>query len=371
MTHPKTSVPWGHDPAARTWNAWDGFGLAATPPANDLYAAREKRGEYKDHYLGGRLHNGAPFNTLLPIVGQPVGPSLLTRTVGLGSKGDEVAQLQQFLNGRLEPPPGLPDHGFYDERTLVAVKAFQKASGITPTGKVDGKTWFKLLFGGRVAWPDQPKQTHAPYASSSKHPIASWSVKDKFDVMLIKCGLQLPGDLRFTFQQMVDYGTRQGLAVILATWSGSLLTNGTEAVDFGLRALLMGHIDVESLDVIEDFNSCLIATSNASQQVHLEHAGTYMARVITRTGVALFLALVHRVATKNNSPRSDIAAASTASTGGAAGAPIDMRAGRGDSVAKPAPTTPGSTAQNNKPLTKKAAALAKARDTATPFTEIC
>ena len=371
MTHPKTSVPWGHDPATRTWNAWDGCGLAATPPANDLFAAREKRGEYKDHYLGGRLHNGAPVNSLLPIVGQPVGPSLLTRTVGPGSRGDEVMQLQQFLNGRLDPPPGLPDHGFYDEATLVAVKAFQRASGITPNGKVTSKTWFKLLFGGRVAWPDQPKKTHAPYASSSKHPIAAWSVKDKFDVMLIKCGMQLPGDLRFTFQQMVDFGTRQGLAVIFATWSGSLLTNGTEAVDFGLRAQLMGHIDVEGLDVIEDFNSCLIATSNASQQVHLEHAGTYMARVITRTGVALFLALVHRVATKQDRPFVDIAAASTASTIGAAGAPIDMRAGRGESTPTNAPAKAGPPAPTAKPLSTKAAALAKARDAATPFSEIC
>ncbi len=344
MTHPKTSVPWGHDPDIRSCNAWDGTGQLAVAPAHDLYGAREVFGEYKDHFLGGRLPAGPPVNTLLPIVGQPVGPSLLTRVVGPGSKGDEVSQLQQFLNGRLDPPPGLTDHGFFDAQTMEAVQAFQKASGINPTGKVESKTWFKLLFGGRVPWPGQrPKGNKQPF-SAAKHPIAGWAVKDKFDAVFVKCGLQLPGDLRFTFQQMVDYGTRQGLAVILTTWSGALLTNGNETTDFGLRALLMGQIEVESLDVIEDFNACLVATSNASQQVHLEHAATYMARVVTRTGVALFLALIHRVATKHEAKQKPAAAALAASS--KAGAAIDMRTGISEQpkTGKATPTKPTTTA---------------------------
>lgn len=130
-------------------------------------------------------------------------------------------------------------------------RRLQRASGITPDGKVTSKTWFKLLFGGRVAWPDQPKKTHAPYASSSKHPIAAWSVKDKFDVMLMESGNQVAGELRFTLADGKTWHT-PALAVIFAAWSGSLLTNGTEAVDLGLRAQLMGHIDVEGLDVMRN-----------------------------------------------------------------------------------------------------------------------
>lgn len=345
MTHPKTSVPWGHDPDTRSCNAWDGTGQLAMAPAHDLYSARELFGEYEDHFLGGRLPSGPPVNNLLPIVGQPVGPSLLTRVVDPGSKGDEVSQLQQFLNGRLDPSPGLTDHGFYDAQTLEAVQAFQRASGINPTGKVESKTWFKLLFGGRVPWPGQRPKGNKQPLSAAKHPIAGWAVKDKFDAVFVKCGLQLPGDLRFTFQQMVDYGTRQGLAVILTTWSGALLTNGNETTDFGLRALLMGQIEVESLDVIEDFNACLVATSNASQQGHLEHAATYMARVVTRTGVALFLALIHRVATKHEA-KQDRAAAAAPATSSKAGAAIDMRTGIAEQpkTAKATPTKTTSTA---------------------------
>lgn len=371
MTHPKTSVPWGHEPSAHSWNAWHGAGAFATPPANDLYAPRAQFGEYRDHYLGGRLPSGPSVNTLLPIVGQPVGPSLLNCVIYPGSKGDAVSQLQQFLNGRLDPSPGIPDDGFYDEPTLVAVKAFQKASGIEANGHVAAKTWFKLLFGGRVPWKDDRPKTQARPRSSAKQPVAGWAVKDKFDVVMIKCGLQLPGDLRFTFQQVVDYGTRQGLAVILTTWAGALLTNGNEAIDFGLRALMMGQIGVESLDVIEDFNSCLVATSNATQQVHLEHAATYMARVVTRTGVNLFLALIHRVATKHDAKREEAPASASGSSNTSAGAPIDMSAGRSALKAQPTPSPTGPPLDASKPVSKKAAALAKARATSSPFSEIC
>jgi peptidoglycan hydrolase-like protein with peptidoglycan-binding domain len=374
MTNPKTSVPWGHDPAS-SWNAWTGAGFAATPPAHDLYAPQEQFGEYKDHFLGGRLLSGPPVNTYLPILGQPVGPSLLTRVVSPGSIGDEVSQLQQFLNGRLDPSPGLLDNGQYDAKTLEAVMAFQKASGINPTGKVEVKTWFKLLFGGRVAWPRPATLAQKNLSlSSSRHSVAGWSVKDKFGTVILEAGLLLPGDLRFTFGQVVDHGTRQSLAMIFATWAGALvLTNGNEGIDFGLRALAMGKIDVEALGIIEDLNSFLTATSNASQKVHLDRAATYLARVVTRTGVSLFLALVHRIATKHDANRSEIAPLPAGSKGGA-GKPVDMRPS--EPKAKAAVTVspkkaPPKQAPVIKPVTRQTAAMKKARDDAAGFVEVC
>jgi peptidoglycan hydrolase-like protein with peptidoglycan-binding domain len=337
----------------------------------DTYTPRPQPGPYADQFLGGRLVSGPTPNTLLPIVGQPVGPSLLTRTAGIGSNGDEVSQLQQFLNGRLDPSPGLLDNGFFDQKTLEAVIAFQRSSGLKPDGKVERKTWFKLLFGGRVAWPQKPQagNTRAP-TSSSIHPVAAWSVADKFDVVLTRTALQLPGDLRFTFQQVLDAGMRKSLSVILTTWAGALATNGSEAILFGLYCRGTGEVKLEALDVIEDFNSCLTAASNASKQTHLDHAATYLARVITRLGVTLFLTVIHKIVTRHDAKR-DEARPALATSSGPTGKPIDMSAGRGTPTAHPAPTAVGSTAVAGKPLTKKAAALAKARDTATPFSEIC
>ena len=248
--------------------------------------------------------SGPTPNTLLPIVGQPVGPSLLTRIVARGSNGDEVSQLQQFLNGRLDPSPCLLDNGFFDEKTHEAVIAFQRSSGLKPDGRVDKRTWFKLLFGGRVAWPQKPQigNVRAP-TSSSIHPVAAWSVADKFDVVLTRTALQLPGDLRFTFQQVLDSGMRKTLAHILTNWAGALATNGSEAILLGLYALRQGKVELAALDVIEDFNSCLTAASNASKQTHLDHAATYLARVITRLGITLFLTVIYRIVTRHDAKR--------------------------------------------------------------------
>jgi len=328
MTYPNTFGQPGTD----RFNAWNGAGAALPPGPMDTYAPRPQLGPHSDQFLGGRLVAGPMPNTLLPIVGQPVGPSLLTRIVGLGSVGDEVSQLQQFLNGRLDPSPCLLDNGHFDQKTLEAVIAFQRSSGIKPDGKVDKKTWFKLLFGGRVAWPQKPNisNAHAP-TSSSLHPVAAWSVADKFDVVLVRTALQLPGDLRFTFQQVLDPGMRKSLAVILTTWAGALVTNGSEAILFGLYCLGIGDVKLEALDVIEDFNACLTAASNASKQTHLDHAATYLARIITRVGVTLFLTVIHRIVTRHDGKR-DEAKPALAASSGAAGKPIDMRTGISDSA---------------------------------------
>jgi hypothetical protein len=372
MTYPNTFGLPGTD----RFNAWNGAGAALPPGPVDTYAPRPQLGPYSDQFLGGRLVHGPRPNTLLPIVGQPVGPSLLTRIAGLGSNGDEVSQLQQFLNGRLDPSPGLLDHGSFDEKTLEAVIAFQRSSGLKPDGKVDRKTWFKLLFGGKVAWPHKPQtgNTRAP-TSSSIHPVAAWSVADKFDVVLTRTALQLPGDLRFTFQQVLDSGMRKTLSHILTTWAGALATNGSEAILFGLYSLRIGEVKLEAMDVIEDFNSCLTAASNASKQTHLDHAATYLARVITRLGVTLFLTVIHRIVTRHDAKR-DEARPALAASKGPAGKPIDMRPSAPKPEAAPAgpksvPKTAAPEKHTPPPDSPQVAAMKKAREDAAAFVEVC
>ena len=364
MTYPKTSVPLGHEPCS-SWNAWNGTGRVGVPPAHDAYAARAQLGPHKDQFLGGRLDAGPPVKTLPPILGQPAGLPLLAKIVARGSSGDDVGRLQQLLNGRLDPSPGLTETGQFDDKTRDALTAFQRASGITPDGKVERKTWYKLLYGGRVRWPDQAAGRQSIEAApSEKHPVAAWLLEDKFEVVLVLTRYQFSADLRFTFEQMMNRAMRKTLSVILATWATTRVTNGTESIDLGLFGLSMGLIDVADLDVIDDLNSCLINTANASKLIHLDHASTYLARVLTRLGVTLFVALVHRIVTRYDLPVERAAPQPEAGSAAKAGKAVDMK---WSDATPPAPAKPAPA----KPVSQKAAALAAAREKESPFCEVC
>ena len=60
-----------------------------------------------------------------------------------GSKGEQVKTLQRLLNA-MGYDCGTVD-GVFGSRTLIAVKEFQKANGLTVDGVVGGKTWNALL----------------------------------------------------------------------------------------------------------------------------------------------------------------------------------------------------------------------------------
>jgi peptidoglycan hydrolase-like protein with peptidoglycan-binding domain len=59
-----------------------------------------------------------------------------------GSKGAAVKNIQKHLKAAGYDPQHLG--GNFDERTAAAVKAFQRHSGLEPTGEVNGKTWKQL-----------------------------------------------------------------------------------------------------------------------------------------------------------------------------------------------------------------------------------
>lgn len=65
-------------------------------------------------------------------------------TVGLGEGAQRpaVAQLQRRLQAAGFDPQHLD--GVFDERTRGALEAFQRASGVTVSGRLDGPTWNKL-----------------------------------------------------------------------------------------------------------------------------------------------------------------------------------------------------------------------------------
>ena len=64
--------------------------------------------------------------------------SPLTADVKMGAQGEKVMMLQDFL--RAEGHFALPSTGYFGPITTAALKSYQTASGLTPTGMLDDAT---------------------------------------------------------------------------------------------------------------------------------------------------------------------------------------------------------------------------------------
>jgi peptidoglycan hydrolase-like protein with peptidoglycan-binding domain len=79
------------------------------------------------------------------------GPAPVAPTLSRGSKGDMVVWAQEHLLGAHKR---VKVNGVFDSRTLSAVKSFQRGQHLAVTGRVDVRTWQKLLRrpAAKVAW---------------------------------------------------------------------------------------------------------------------------------------------------------------------------------------------------------------------------
>ena len=66
-------------------------------------------------------------------------------TLRLGSKGDDVKYLQQYLNHYFPSTPLVVD-GIFGKKTEDAVKKFQKSRGLKADGIVGSQTWNELIY---------------------------------------------------------------------------------------------------------------------------------------------------------------------------------------------------------------------------------
>lgn len=89
-------------------------------------------------------------------------------TLRRGSQGDEVADLQTILNARYGAD--LEVDGNFGKATETAVKAFQKANGLTADGVVGAKTWKALGVSGNTNQPTDNGNNEIPPSEPSTQP---------------------------------------------------------------------------------------------------------------------------------------------------------------------------------------------------------
>ena len=94
---------------------------------------------------------GLYTNAELEAAGVKFDPAKNIPTLRRGSSGDEVADLQTILNARYGAD--LEVDGNFGKATEAAVKAFQKANGLTADGVVGAKTWKALGVSGNTNLP--------------------------------------------------------------------------------------------------------------------------------------------------------------------------------------------------------------------------
>ncbi|MFN8133140.1 MAG: peptidoglycan-binding protein [Solirubrobacteraceae bacterium] len=93
-----------------------------------------------------------------------------------GSKGDQVVWAQQLLAGAGKAPASAVT-GLYGAVTVAAVKAFQAAEGLSPTGVLDDTTWPALIDQAPlpVAWDKKSAAKRRARAASGAAVTGPWS----------------------------------------------------------------------------------------------------------------------------------------------------------------------------------------------------
>jgi peptidoglycan hydrolase-like protein with peptidoglycan-binding domain len=89
---------------------------------------------------------------------------------GEGAKGPSVENVQKHLRAAGFDPQHT--NGVFDERTEGALKAFQRHSGLEPSGRVDAQTWKRLktsfILSSHAAAPAQARGEHSAEVKQSE-----------------------------------------------------------------------------------------------------------------------------------------------------------------------------------------------------------
>jgi hypothetical protein len=248
-----------------------------------------------------RARRKASASTELPILGR-------------GARGAEVQKLQRQLNARLMPAPKLAVDGIFGPITQRAVLDYQKAMSIDADGIVGKLTWYHLIKGDKATVrKPEPVAVHAhagaPTAAAPLAPLPAtnpgvweWPLEEKFAEALRRTAPKLDHSVRDEFKALLTPGALAVMAGTLVVWAASHAFGVGAVVDVLLLFTGIIFLGVAAFDVAEDLGDFILITSTASSDAELEQASSHLSRAIAVMGVAAFMALLAKVATKARAP---------------------------------------------------------------------
>jgi hypothetical protein len=213
-----------------------------------------------------------------------------------GSRGPVVQKLQRLLNRRLTPSPKLEVDGLFGPRTHQAVVQYQQRVSVAPNGIVDKQTWYHLLKG------DEPTVTQSMISAiSAREPTPAtdvWemSLLDRFVAVLRRTGPKLPGHMRYEFEAMLTPTNLAIMAGTLVFWAASHVFGFGMFVDVGLLIGGLFSVGRDIVDAAEALGKFLIITSDADDDEDLDEGASYLTIAITIIGVAVFFAILTKIA---------------------------------------------------------------------------
>ena len=260
-----------------------------------------------------------------------------------GSRGDDVLKLQQLLNVRLSPSPGLKVSGHFDAPTLTAVRLVQKLAGIEVDG-VAGKDVWRVLANGKVyaaagtSVPAAASPTaRAPAAGNgppATPPVITWTLEAKFSAMVGKAINLLPGAMRDELLGMIS---PMAIAITLAFWAASHFVGAGEIIDLALLTAGFYLIGRAIVGVVEETAHCLVLTHNAGSEKELDQAAAMLAHVISVVGVTTLVALLAKIKLGRNAggkpPAGSVAAKAEAEAAAGQGGKGGAGGGKGSAAA--------------------------------------
>lgn len=123
-------------------------------------------------------------------------------TLQNGSKGDEVKKLQQSLIDAGYNVGSSGADGIYGNSTAAAVKAYQKANGLSVDGIAGNQTLGKL-YGGSTATTTQPTPTYK-YEEFKYDPYTKSDTVQQAEAAIQQQMAQKPGEFQYSWQTQLD-----------------------------------------------------------------------------------------------------------------------------------------------------------------------
>ena len=222
-----------------------------------------------------------------------------------GEQNEYVRWLQILLDLHRTSKAFLKPDGYFGPKTLEAVLAFQKASGLNPDGIVGLHTWEKVQFvqAELPAHEEQATQhaAPAPQAVSAPAPVsvADWSLTRRFhEIVTVLVVKHLKPELAAQFRAMLTPVNITILVTTLVAWAVSHAFGVGEVADVIIAVVGTIFMGLAVFKAGYDIGDCMMITVGAKEYPDLDRAADKLAEAIAILGVVAFFALIAKVGAK-------------------------------------------------------------------------